>query len=71
MNAHHVETVIRQGRTVVLENLPFREGEPVEVIICHRASERSKKDCYPLRGTPLKYLDPTEPVADGDWSVSQ
>ena len=77
MNAHRVETVIRQDRTVVLKNLPFREGEPVEVLIfsCPPPSAQGKnsseKDRYPLRGTPIKYLDPTEPVADGDWNVSQ
>ena len=76
MNAHRVETVIRQDRTVVIKNLPFREGEPVEILIfpCSFSSEQgensSEKDRYPLRGTPIKYLDPTEPVADGDWSVT-
>ena len=71
MNAHRVETVIGQGRMVVLKNLPFQVGESVEVIICHSSSKRNEKDRYPLRGTAIKYLDPTEPVADGDWSVSQ
>ena len=71
MNVHRIETVIRQDKTVVLKNLPFQVGESVEVIICHRASKRNEKDRYPLRGTAIKYLDPTEPVADGDWSVSQ
>ena len=77
MNAHRVETVIRQDRTVVIKDLPFREGEPVEVLIfsCSSPSAHgensSEKDRYPLRGTPIKYLDPTEPVADGDWGVSQ
>ena len=34
-------------------------------------SKRNEKDRYPLRGTAIKYLDPTEPVADADWSVSE
>ncbi len=71
MNAHRVETVIRQDRTIVLKNLPFREGESVEVTISHCTSKRNEKDRYPLRGTPIKYLDPTEPVAYGDWNISQ
>ena len=71
MNGHRVETVVREDRTVVLEDLPFQAGEAVEVIISHCSSKRNEKDRYPLRGTPIKYLDPTEPVADGDWSVSQ
>ena len=71
MNAHRVETVVRQNRTVVLEDLPFQVGEAVVVIISHCSSKCNEKDRYPLRGTPIKYLDPAEPVADGDWSVMQ
>ena len=71
MNAHRIETVIRRDRTVVLTDLPFRAGEPVEVTICHRASKRREKDRYPLRGVPIKYLNPTEPVAQEDWELSR
>ena len=71
MNAHRVETVVGQDRTVVIEDLPFQVGEAVVVIISHCSSKCNEKDRYPLRGTPIKYLDPTEPVADGDWSVLQ
>ncbi len=24
---------------------------------------------YPLRGTPVEYRDPTEPVAEADWET--
>ncbi len=71
MNVHRVETVIRQDRTVVLKDLPFGVGERVAVIIFYCASKRSEKDRYPLRGTPIKYLNPTEPVAQEDWSISK
>ena len=69
MNAHRVETVISQDRRVTLEDLPFQVGELVEVIILQCASKRSEKDQYPLRGTPITYINPTEPVAKEDWSV--
>ena len=69
MNAHRVETVIRRDRTVVLKDLPFGVGERVAVIIFHCTSKRSETDRYPLRGTPIKYLNPTEPVAQEDWSI--
>lgn len=26
---------------------------------------------YPLRGLPIQYIDPTEPVALQDWDISQ
>ena len=69
MNAHRVETVISQDRRVTLEDLPFHVGKLVEVIILQCASKRSEKDQYPLRGTPITYINPTEPVANEDWSV--
>ena len=71
MNAHRVETVINQDRTLMLKDVPFRVGDLVEVIILQRASKWSEKDRYPLRGIPIKYINPTEPVAQDDWSVSQ
>jgi len=71
MNAHRVETVISPDRTLILKDLPFRVGEPVEVIILQRASKGGEKDRYPLRGKPIEYINPTEPVAQEDWSMSQ
>jgi hypothetical protein len=32
---------------------------------------RQTADQYPLRGTPLTYIEPTEPVALEDWSILQ
>ena len=64
MNAHRVETVISQDRAVILKDLPFRAGELVEVIILQCASQQSEVDRYPLRGTPVKYINPTEPIVD-------
>lgn len=71
MNVHRTETIISQDRTLILKDLPFRVGESVEVIILQRSSGRSGKDPYPLRGSSIKYINPTEPVAPEDWSVSQ
>jgi hypothetical protein len=33
----------------------------------HRKSSQSKS--YPLRGLPIEYIDPLEPVAISDWDV--
>jgi hypothetical protein len=30
-----------------------------------------KRNRYPLRGLPFTYIDPTEPVAVGDWEALQ
>ena len=34
------------------------------------AQERTAGErTYPLRGVPVEYLDPAEPVAESDWSA--
>jgi hypothetical protein len=68
MQAHRIETTIGQDKTLTLENLPFYSGEQVEVIILSRSRNESGNP-YPLRGTPVQYTDPTEPVAQEDWEV--
>jgi hypothetical protein len=65
-NAHHLETTVQQDGTLVLEHLPFSAGQQVEVIILPQ-SPRS----YALRGTPVRYDKPTEPVADEDWEAQK
>jgi hypothetical protein len=54
----------------MIEGLPFHAGETVEVIILPKATRR-EGSAYPLRGTPVKYADPFEPVAPGDWEAVQ
>ena len=71
MLAHRIETIIGQDKTLTLENLPFYSGEQVEVIVLSRSRNESGKHPYPLRGTPVQYTDPTEPVAQEDWEVTR
>lgn len=79
MNAHRVETILTKDRTLTLQDLPFKEGDTVEVIVVERRSLRqgeaptSSPDSnpYPLRGRVYRYDDPTEPVALEDWEVLQ
>ncbi|MGI9166717.1 MAG: hypothetical protein ACR2G5_10090 [Pyrinomonadaceae bacterium] len=70
MSAHHVEITLSQDGKLMLEELPFRAGETVEVIILAQ-QPRSNGQEYPLRGKPIKYLDPTDPVAEPDWDAAQ
>lgn len=69
METLRVEKVIQSNGTIVLENLPFDEGEKVEIIISKSGAE-SEKDPYPLRGTLYKYENPFEPaVPPEDWEA--
>ena len=71
MQAYRVETTVEQDGTLTLSNLPLRAGEAVEVIILVPPPVALDRQRYPLRGMPLRYVDPTEPVAQADWEVAQ
>ncbi|HTK27041.1 MAG TPA: hypothetical protein VL327_10825 [Pyrinomonadaceae bacterium] len=69
MEAHRIETTVQPHGRVVLENLPFEEGEKVEIIVME-AHEEGENPENPLRGTLLKYDDPFEPaVPPEDWEA--
>lgn len=66
MEAVRIETIVQPNGIVVLENLPFDEGEHVEVIVLEKNEENTKKpefdEPYPLRGTSYQYEDPFSPL---------
>ncbi len=68
--AHRVDAVLDEDGKLSLDNLPFRAGQAVEVIILPAAPAGPIAE-HPLRGMVLRYDDPTAPVADGDWGVLQ
>jgi hypothetical protein len=63
MNAHRVEATINEDGTLTLDGIPFQAGDEVEVIILERPSKPSGDNPYPLRGQPVQYDAPTEPIA--------
>ena len=70
MQAHRVEAVLAEDGTLTLSGLPFQAGAVVEVIILsHDVPVIATVDRYPLRGTPVRYDAPTEPVGEGDWEA--
>lgn len=71
MQAYRMETTLEQDGTLTLTNLPLQAGEAVEVIILVRPSTSPQQNRHPLRGTPLTYHDPTEPVAHMDWEATR
>jgi hypothetical protein len=71
MNAYRIETAIAENGTLTLSGIPFHAGDTVEVIILERKMQVSPPSRYPLRGTPIHYIDPTEPVALEEWDIVQ
>jgi hypothetical protein len=70
MNAHRVEATLESDGKLTLSELPFQAGDTVEVIILGRTTESNGRR-YPLRGKPVEYREPTEPVTQDDWESNR
>lgn len=70
LQAHRVETTLTEDGTLTLQQLPFQAGEAVEVIVLPNLVLSSSPGEYSLRGTPLSYREPAEPVGEQDWEAS-
>lgn len=78
--AHESECIVRPDATVIVEGVPFAAGEKVRVILIreeivngrrHSDAEiaTSKSLRVSLRGSVVRYDDPTEPVGVDDWEA--
>ena len=71
MEAYRIEKRVVRNGVLQLDALPFQEGDLVEVIVLGRNRKVSKSTSSALRGKVIKYIDPTEPVAQDDWELLQ
>jgi hypothetical protein len=62
-----IETTVEQDGTLILKGLPFNAGEVVEVTIRPKVKASMPEGQLSLRGTPVSYDAPFEPVAIDDW----
>lgn len=69
LQAHRIETTLTENGTLTLDHLPFQAGEAVEVLIVPHSPVPHGADLYPLRGLPIYYERPLEPVAEEDWTL--
>ena len=66
MDKVRIETTVDEHGEVHVTKLPFPAGEPVEVIVVPKLA-RQRGSGFPLRGVPIAYDRPTDPVAEEDW----
>lgn len=71
MKAHRVETTVATDGEIKLTNLPVHAGDAVEIIVLVKHEAANTTNLYPLRGTSIRYDNPTEPVALNDWDASR
>ena len=69
MSEYRIETTLNKDGSLTLTDLPFHAGDAVEVIILPRSVRGVGQKSYPLHGTPIKYVNPTDPVAEEDWAA--
>ena len=69
MQIHHIQTIVSKDGSVTIAKVPFSAGDPVEVIILPSRRKSESTSGYPLRGTPIEYKDPTEPVVERSWEA--
>lgn len=62
MQAYRTETVVSEDGSLVLKKVPFQAGDEVEVIVLAREQDNGPEERYPLRGKPIRYDRPTDPV---------
>lgn len=71
MQTFKLEVTIAADGKLEVEGLPLHKGDHVEVIVNRSDPKDSANGHYPLRGTPYRYTEPYEPVADSDWNALQ
>ncbi len=65
MQTYRVEVTISDNGILLINKLPFQ----VEVIVRSRKPEPDKMSPYPLRDTPIQYIDPFESIVEDAWDV--
>ncbi len=68
MGEYRLETTLDKDGALSLSGLPFRAGDVVEVIVQSCLQKRVEAKRYPLQGTPIKFVNATDPVAEEDWT---
>ena len=71
METYRVVKTVAAGRKLLLDNLPFRAGDRVEVVVKSQERGQCAGDRYPLRGKPVRYLQPFDSVDEDQWEVLQ
>lgn len=69
--AYRTEVVVAEDGSLHLDELPFRAGETVEVILIPRVVATHTYPVAPLRGSVLRHDRPAAPVAEEDWEALQ
>jgi hypothetical protein len=69
---YHTMVVVEKEGTLVLEDLPLKKGQRVEIAVYDvETTEQDSEDPFSLRGEPFYDEAPFEPVAVEEWEALQ
>jgi predicted DNA-binding antitoxin AbrB/MazE fold protein len=71
MNAFKTTAIVEKGNVLKLKEIPFNEGEQVEVIILEKSDLGKKKKEMNLRGSVKRFDRPFAPVSEDDWEADR
>ena len=69
MSPFKIRKTVSEDGTLVLDDLPFRRGDEVEVTLVPLTPSGVSDPWEKLRGSVLRYDRPTDPVASEDWEA--
>ena len=70
VQAFRLETSLKRNGTLTIDDLPYRAGDCVEVIVLPQPNAAPTSAPYPLRGLQVRYDRPFDSVASTDWNAS-
>ena len=71
MNSHRIKTAITENGELSLQNLPFKKGDEVEIIIRQQNAKEIDSEAFLLQGTVLRYEEPFEPaISPEEWNAN-
>ncbi len=63
-----VRIVVREDGRIVIDDVPVRSGQEIEITL---RIPQPGEATFPLRGLPVRYVDPFLPVDENDWNASR
>lgn len=66
---YHVKAKVSKNGIITIRELPFQEGDEVDVIVQNNIESQPENGDYPLRGIEFSYAEPFEGIIETDWDV--
>ena len=70
MNSHRIKTALTENGKLLLQDLPFEQGDEIEAII-RKSKSLTQSDLDTLENSVVAYREPFEPViSPEEWNAN-